>query len=201
VTPTRACGALAQHALGELDAARELAAEELERARRWGTPRALGFAQRTAGLVAGGSGGIELLRESEANFADSPSVYGHARSLTELGAALRRAGFDRDARDPLRRALDLADRCGARHLTTRARDELVATGARPRRRALSGSDALTPSERRVAWLAADGRSNPEIAQTLFVTVRTVEGHLTQTYSKLGISSREQLPDALPPREA
>jgi DNA-binding CsgD family transcriptional regulator len=201
VSPTRACGALARRAIGELDAARELAAEEVARARRWGAPRGIGFALRTAGLVAGGTGGIELLRESVARFADSPSVYGLAHSLTELGAALRRAGFDRDARDPLRQALDLADRCGALRLMQRAKEELIATGARPRRRALSGSDALTPSERRVAWLAADGLSNPEIAQALFVTMRTVEGHLTQTYSKLGIASREQLPEALGPREA
>ena len=200
-TPTRACGALAQYALGDLDAARELSAEETERAQRWGAPRALGFAQRTAGLVTGGSAGIELLRESVSSFAESPSAYGHARSLTELGAALRRAGFDRDARDPLRKALDRADRCGARHLAARARDELVAAGARPRRRALSGSDALTPGERRVAWLAADGLSNPEIAQTLYLSLRTVESHLTKAYSKLDIGSRAQLPQALGPREA
>ena len=102
----------------------------------------------------------------------------------------------RDAREPLREALELADRCGAQRTAARARDELLATGARPRRTALSGADSLTPSERRVARLAADGLSNRDIAQTLFVTVRTVEGHLTQAYMKLDVSSREQLAPAL-----
>jgi DNA-binding CsgD family transcriptional regulator len=96
----------------------------------------------------------------------------------------------------LREALDVADRCGALRLARRAREDLVATGARPRRLALRGRDALTPSERRVAQLAADGLGNREIAQALFVTARTVEGHLTHAYMKLDISSRDQLPAAL-----
>ena len=114
----------------------------------------------------------------------------------EYGAALRRAGRRRDAREPLRAALELADRCGALRTAARAREELLATGARPRRAARSGADALTPSERRVCRLAADGLSNRDVAQALFVTVRTVEGHLTQAYMKLDVSGREQLADAL-----
>ncbi len=199
--PSRACRALAHAQLGERDAARVLAAEELRRARRWDTPSALAFALRTAGVVEGGAAGIELLRESAVAVQDSPALYERACSLTELGAALRRAGRRRDAREPLREALDLADRCGALRLAGRARDELIASGARPRRAALTGRDALTPSERRVAQLAADGLSNREVAQSLFVTVRTVEGHLTQAYSKLGIGSREQLAGALAARGA
>jgi DNA-binding CsgD family transcriptional regulator len=109
---------------------------------------------------------------------------------------LRRAGNRRDAREPLREALELADRCGALRTATRAREELLATGARPRRIARSGADSLTPSERRVTRLATEGLSNREIAQALFVTVRTVEGHLTQAYMKLDIASRDQLADAL-----
>lgn len=144
----------------------------------------------------GGADGIELLRDSVAAVEDSPAAYERARSLTELGAALRRAGHRRDAQQPLREALDLADRCGALRLARRAREELVAAGARPRRAALSGRESLTPSERRVAQLAADGLSNREIAQALFVTLRTVEGHLTQTYTKLDISSRDALSVAL-----
>ncbi|MGH2841235.1 MAG: helix-turn-helix domain-containing protein, partial [Solirubrobacteraceae bacterium] len=65
-----------------------------------------------------------------------------------------------------------------------------------RRTALRGADSLTPSEGRVARLAADGLSNRDIAQALFVTLRTVEGHLTQAYMKLGISSRDELASAL-----
>jgi DNA-binding CsgD family transcriptional regulator len=194
--PVRGCRALAHLQLGERDAARTASAQELERARRWSTPSALAFALRTAGLVEGGAAGIELLRESVASVAGSSASYEHARSLTELGAALRRANKRLEARGPLREGLDLADRCGALRLSARAREELVAAGARPRRSALRGRDALTPSERRVAGLAADGLSNREIAQALFVTMRTVEGHLTQSYAKLDIASREELAPAL-----
>jgi len=194
--PTRASSALAHAQLGEHERAHDLAREELDRARVWGTPSALSFALRAAGIVAGGQEGVELLRESAAAVEHSPARYERIRSLTEYGAALRRAGHRRDAREPLREALELADRCGAQRTAARARDELLATGARPRRTALSGADSLTPSERRVARLAADGLSNRDIAQTLFVTVRTVEGHLTQAYMKLDVSSREQLAPAL-----
>jgi DNA-binding NarL/FixJ family response regulator len=127
---------------------------------------------------------------------DSPARYERARSLTELGAALRRAGHRRDARGPLRQALDAAHRCGAITLARRARQELLAAGARPRRTALTGLDSLTASQRRVAQLAAEGLANREIAQALFVTLRTVEMHLTHAYQKLGIGSREALPAAL-----
>jgi DNA-binding CsgD family transcriptional regulator len=99
----------------------------------------------------------------------------------------------------LREGLDLAHGCGASALAARARQELVTAGARPRRDALRGRDALTPSELRTAQLAADGRTNREIAQALFVSLRTVETHLTHTYQKLGINSRERLPGALAAR--
>ena len=194
--PTLASAALAHAQLGDRVRAGELAQQELERARVWGTPSALSFALRTAGIVAGGDNGIELLRESAAAVAHSPARYVRARSLTEYGAALRRAGHRRDALEPLREALELADRWGALRTAKRAREELLAAGARPRRAARSGADALTASERRVCHLAADGLSNRDIAQALFVTVRTVEGHLTQAYMKLDIARREQLAAAL-----
>jgi len=114
----------------------------------------------------------------------------------DLAAALRRRGHRADARELLYDALDQAIRCGATELAERANEELLAAGARPHRSRTSGPEALTPSERRVARLAADGRSNPEIAQALFLTRRTVETHLTHAYQKLGISSRERLADAL-----
>jgi DNA-binding CsgD family transcriptional regulator len=190
--PTRASAALAHAQLGEDEAAQRLAEDELQRARRWGTPSALSFALRTAGIVARDDNQTELLRQAAAAAEDTPARYEHARSLTELGAALRRAGHVRDARQTLREALQLADRCGALRLARRAHDELIIAGARPRRPALRGRDALTPSERRVAHLAADGLNNRDIAQALFVTVRTVEGHLTNTYMKLDIGSRHEL---------
>ena len=121
-----------------------------------------------------------------------PDRLEHARALVDLGAALRRANRRADARAPLRRALDLADRGGMRRLARRARHELRAAGARPRRTALSGIAALTPAEHRVAALAADGHSNREIAQRLYVTTRTVETHLTHAFQKLDITSRAEL---------
>ena len=127
---------------------------------------------------------------------ESPSRHPPIRALVELGAALRRANQRTAARTPLRTGLDLAYRCGATRLTQQARDELLAAGARPRRGALTGLEALTTSERRVAELAATGMSNPEIAQALFVTLNTVEGHLRHVYQKLGIHSREELAGAL-----
>jgi len=107
------------------------------------------------------------------------------------------------ARDPLVQSLELARACGAAGLEQRAGDELRATGARPRSLVYTGVDALTASERRVAELAADGHPNPEIAQALFVTRKTIEAHLSSVYAKLDISSRRALPAALgrtPPGE-
>ena len=115
-----------------------------------------------------------------------------ARSLAELGAALRRGRLRAEAREHLREAAELAQECGAERLEERIDEELRIAGARPRRRAFSGADSLTPSERRVAVAAAAGATNREIAQELFVSLRTVEMHLTNTYRKLDISSRSEL---------
>ena len=113
-------------------------------------------------------------------------------SVARCGAARRPS----EARAPLRRALELADRCGAEGLAAEIRAEIYATGARPRTAALQGAESLTASERRVADLAAEGRSNKEIAQTLYVTPKTVEVHLSSAYRKLSIRSRQQLAVAL-----
>ncbi|MDR9372869.1 helix-turn-helix transcriptional regulator, partial [Conexibacter sp. JD483] len=101
-----------------------------------------------------------------------------------------------DARAPLRDALELARRCGAAELARRAHDELAATGEKVRRYTPIGVESLTPSERRVAELAAGGMTNRQIAQTRFLTVKTIETHLSSVYDKLGIRSRRQLPAAL-----
>ncbi|WP_028066504.1 helix-turn-helix transcriptional regulator [Solirubrobacter soli] len=119
-----------------------------------------------------------------------------ATALADYGAALRRAGRRTDAREPLREARDRAHRCGATALEARVHDELVVAGARPQRLAFSGVDALTASERRVAELAVRGLRNREIAEALFVSLKTVEVHLGRTYTKLGIKGRSQLPEAL-----
>jgi DNA-binding CsgD family transcriptional regulator/tetratricopeptide (TPR) repeat protein len=192
----RSPAALALLQLGEREEAGRLTSEELELARTWGTPRALGAALRAAGLVEGGEQGLALLREAVEVLTDSPAKLEHAKARTELGAALRRANRRSEAREQLRHALELATICGATSLAARAESELLATGARPRRIALSGVASLTPSERRVAEMAAEGPTNREIAQALFVTQRTVEVHLTSIYRKLAISSRSQLAAAL-----
>jgi DNA-binding CsgD family transcriptional regulator len=173
-----------------------LAGRDLELARQAGLPRPAGVALRTRGMLVGGQQGLDDLREAVEVLARCGARLEHARALVELGAALRRANQRTAAREPLRKGLDLAYRCGAGRLTQRAMDELRATGARPRRATLTGLEALTPSERRVAELAAAGMSNPEIAQAVFVTLNTVEGHLRHVYQKLSVSSRNQLPAAL-----
>ncbi|MBS1679420.1 MAG: AAA family ATPase [Actinobacteria bacterium] len=183
-------------ALGDRETARALAAEELGLARRFGARRAIGVALSVLGLAAGGEAGIELMREAVAALAGSGAALQHARAEIELGAALRRAGARREARKHLERGLDGAERCGAAPLVERAREELLASGARPRRARLNGLDSLTASERRVAQMAAAGLSNPEIAQRLFVTRKTVEVHLSHCYRKLGIASRTELGEAL-----
>jgi len=179
----------------------ELAHAELQLARRVGSSRAIGIALRACGLLTDEKKGIELLGQSVAALEPTPMRLELARSLTELGATLRRAGARTAARDPLRRALDLAVRCGATRLAQRARDEALAAGARPRRPWASGVDALTPSELRVARLAAEGMSNRDIAQALFITTKTVSDHLTGTYRKLNVSSRNQLATAIRTHQA
>ena len=121
----------------------------------------------------------------------------HARVLIDLGSLATSAGASREqAIDRLRQGLDLADRCDAGPLARQAHAALVAYGARPRRRRLSGAEALTPMERRVAELAASGLSNRDIAQSLFLSLRTVESHLTSAYRKLQIESRTNIAAAL-----
>ncbi len=169
------------------DEAWSLVREELDLARATGFARPIGVALRAAGLLSGGDEGIEQLQESVRVLADSPARYEHARSLVELGAALRRSGRRADSRQPLLAGMELAYHCGAERLLTRAREELLAAGARPRRIFRSGFESLTASERRIARLAAEGRSNPEIAQALHVSIKTVETHLSNVYGKLDLS--------------
>jgi DNA-binding CsgD family transcriptional regulator len=188
--------ALALVGLGDTAGARAAAAGELELARRVGTSAGIGASMRALGLATGGGAGLELLRDAVGTLEGSGARLEHARALVDLGAAMRRAGRRAASREPLRAGMELAHRCAAGPLAERARDELVATGARPRRMVRTGVDALTPSELRVARMAATGMTNREIAQALFVTARTVETHLTHAYPKLGIVSREDLGAAL-----
>jgi DNA-binding CsgD family transcriptional regulator len=183
-------------ALGNRDAAVRLVREELALARAFGAERTLGVALRNAGAVIGGREGEELLREAVATLERAGVGLERARALVELGAHLRRANRRREARELLREGLDIAHRAGARPVADHAATELRATGAKPRRVPLTGVESLTASERRVAELAAQGLTNREIAQALFVTARTVEGHLTRTFQKLDLRSRDDLAGAL-----
>jgi DNA-binding NarL/FixJ family response regulator len=155
----------------------------------------VGRSLRVLGTILRGDG-IERLEEACALLEGAPARLEHAKALAALGAALRRAGKPTEAREPLRRALELADVCGAQPLMDGVRTEIYATGARPRTTALRGVHALTASERRVADLAAGGQTNRDIAQALYVTRKTVEVHLSNTYRKLGIASRRELVRAL-----
>jgi DNA-binding CsgD family transcriptional regulator len=194
--PWRSDAALAALALGQLDTARRLSEEELELARAFGAPRALGVALRAAGLVTGGQPGQALLRQAIDVLAGPDTRIEQTRALTDLGALLRRGNHRIEARPLLRQALDGAHHLGAAALAGQAETELRATGSKPRQVVLSGLEALTASERRIAELAAEGLTNREIAQTLFVTARTVEGHLTHVFQKLDVKTRTELPTAL-----
>jgi DNA-binding CsgD family transcriptional regulator len=194
--PWHRTAAEAALAVGDTSLAASFADDQLERARRWCTPSGRGLALSTKGLVTGGEEGLELLEAGATLLVGSPARLDYARSLVDLGIALRRAGRRAKARAPLRDGLDAARGCGATLLADLAHAELIAAGAKPRRLQFSGVESLTASEHRVAYLAADGLSNREIGATLYVTVRTVENHLARTYRKLGIGSRKELQSAL-----
>ena len=194
--PWRSAAALSLAELGRHGEARSLAADEVRRAQSFGAARAIGIALRAQALVGPREERPNGLAAALAVLAPSPARLEHARVLVDLGATLRAAGQRTPAREPLVEGLALAARCGAQTLERRARAELAAIGVRPRTSEHTGADSLTPSERRVADLAAAGGTNREIAQTLFVTEKTVETHLGRAFRKLDISSRRQLPDVL-----
>jgi DNA-binding NarL/FixJ family response regulator len=197
-TPARSHRAVALYHLGRRDEALTLAAEALELARRWGAPTTLGRALRILGTLERDAG-LEHLQEAVEVTAPSPARLEHAKALAALGTGLRAARRPTEAREPLRRALDLADTLGAAGVLEHARYELHAAGGRPRTKALAGPAALTPSERRVTERAAAGQTNRDIAEALFVTAKTVERHLSSAYRKLGVSSRHELADKLEAR--
>jgi DNA-binding CsgD family transcriptional regulator len=180
----------------EREEALALSSAELERARRAGNLRRIGIALRALGTLEQSQSRLE---EAVRVLARSPAQLEHARALVELGGARRRQGERAAGAAALRAGLELATRCGAVRLGERAELELAATGSRSRRDVATGYDELTPSELRVARLAADGRTSREIAEELFVTVRTVNTHLNHAYRKLGINSRKQLADTLASR--
>ena len=194
--PWRSGMARALHALDRDREARELADEELAIARGWGAGRPIGAALRTLSVLEEGADGERRLRDAVDVLAAAPARLEHAKALIELGSALRRRNQRSAARELLREGVELAQRCGATALVAHGNDELAATGARPRNIVVVGVDSLTASERRVAQLASEEMTNKAIAQELFVTVKTVEVHLSSVYRKLDIGSRRQLAGAI-----
>jgi ATP/maltotriose-dependent transcriptional regulator MalT len=195
-TPARSLAGLALHNLGRDDEAVALIEEELEFARGWGVASGIAVALRTLGLVTGGPDGLANLDEAVELLRPTTARLEYARTLVEYGAALRRSNRRSEARERLHEGAEVAHRLAALALVEQANEELAATGARPRKVVQTGLETLTASERRVAQLAADDMSNKEIAQALFVTVKTVEVHLSSVYRKLEIGSRRQLAAAL-----
>ncbi|MDQ6745271.1 MAG: helix-turn-helix transcriptional regulator, partial [Actinomycetota bacterium] len=191
IVPWRSSLASPLNATGETREAELLIEEEIDLARAHGAPRAIGRALRIAGAHAGASG-EPLLHEAIEVLADTSAVLECAHAKYALGRLRLDRGEPRQARGPLREALDHAHSCGALALSARARAALITSGARPRRTSLSGPDALTATERRISGLAADGMTNAEIAQSQFTTLKTVEKHLTNAFRKLGIDSRRDL---------
>jgi DNA-binding NarL/FixJ family response regulator len=196
VFPWRTGLARCEAALGNEEEAQRIGAEAAELARRADGVRGIGITLLAQGVVTGGADGVELLGEAATVLAGTRARHEYAEALLEHGAALRRANFRKDAREPLREALELAHRCGAVPLEERARTELAATGARPRKAVFTGVESLTPSELRVARMAAEGLTNREIAQSLTVTAKTVETHLRHVYQKLDVAKRTELSGVL-----
>ena len=194
--PARSLAALALHHLGRDAEATTLIGQELDLARVWGVPVGIAVSLRALGLVTGGADGLAMLEQAVEMLEPTTARLEHARALVEYGGALRRAKQRIEARERLREGVQIAQRLGALALVANANDELAATGARPRKVVQTGVETLTASERRVAQLAAGDMSNKDIAQALFVTVKTVELHLSSVYRKLEISSRRQLAPTL-----
>ena len=192
---------LASHAhalLGHRERAAAEARRELEIRRRYGSVSRLAEALRRAATFVPVREGVQLLEEAMLLVESSPARPIQARVLASYGAALRAVDRVPEARDVLSRAVDLASEMGMERVLQRAQQELLLAGSRPRRARLTGPTSLTQSQREVAALALQGLTNREIAERLFVTIKTVETHLMAVYRKLGISSREELGSALVP---
>ena len=189
----------ASHALielGRLDRATALSAENLELARRFGAPVPIAEALRCSARMATGRSRLTRLEEAVEILEHTSADLERCRALIDLGRAQRESGDCVGARRLLRQGGDLAVRLGAAPLAGLASCELRAAGARPRRLHLSGTDALTPAEHRVVTLAARGCTNASIAASLFVSLKTVESHLSRSYRKLGAKSRAELADLI-----
>jgi DNA-binding CsgD family transcriptional regulator/tetratricopeptide (TPR) repeat protein len=161
-----------------------------------GNDLALGIEARCRALLRDGAAAEELYREALDRLSRTQLRPELARAHLLYGEWLRREGRRVDAREELRAAHDMLAAIGMDAFADRARRELLATGETVRKRTVETRDDLTAQERRIALLARDGLSNPQIAGRLFVSPRTVEWHLRHVFAKLGIRSRRQLSSAL-----
>jgi len=177
---------MAAIALGQLE----------ERARAAGTDWALGALARSSALLEDGRAAEALYREALERLERCRIVVHLARAHLVYGEWLRRQHRRVHAREQLRIAYEMLGRIGADAFAERARGELLATGETVRTRTVESRDVLTAQEALVARLAAEGRTNPEIGAQLFISSRTAEYHLRKVFTKLGISSRRSLRDAL-----
>ncbi len=197
MVPWRAGAVVALVQLGEHEEARRLADENLGLARRFGAPRTISSALRASAAASSELGRrVELLTEAVSLLEPSGARLERARALVDLGTALIDSNRKEEARSVLRQGASLASLCGAHQLLELAGEQLRAAGARPRRLGLVGPESLTPSELRVVRMAADGLTNQRIADELYVTLKTVEGHLAKAYRKLGVDGRPDLAEAL-----
>ena len=194
LVPWRANIAFGTMLAGRLGDAGSIARAALDEAERFGSERCRAEAQRAVAM-AEPKVGAPLARQAADAFAKLGARIEEARTHFVIALCDGVVGTPREI-ESLSTGLQLAERCGATRLVAIARAKLRNLGSRPQLRPVSGLGALTASERRVAALAALGRANKEIAQELFVTVKTVETHLAHTFQKLGISSRNDLPPAI-----
>jgi DNA-binding CsgD family transcriptional regulator len=196
VAPWRSGVGLALAMKGDFEEARRMTEAELRLAEAFGAPGPVGLALRRLAATYDHDRGRDALEAAVHALESSEMLLERASALVDFGAALRRSGRRRDAKAPLKQGLAFAEECGASLLIFRARREMKLAGARPRRKAVHGEEALTAREREVAGLAADGLSNRKIAEALVVTVKTIEWHLNHAYVKLGVRSRGELRDSL-----
>jgi len=190
---------IASHAFelaGDRERAEGEALREVEIRRQYGSQPRLAMAlRRRAGFLPARSA-LPLLEDALASIEGTPRRPVLVRVLASYGVSLRRVGQMEEARRVLYRVLDDAEQMGMERLRARAHEELVLADGRPRRTRLRGPTSLTDAQRQVADLAAAGCTNREIAEQLFVSIKTVETHLAAVYRKLGISRREELAPAL-----
>jgi ATP/maltotriose-dependent transcriptional regulator MalT len=163
-----------------------------------GTEWALGFEARSAALLSEGDAADEFYREALDRLGRCRAAAHVARAHLLYGEWLRRERRRLEAREHLRTAHDMFVSMGAEAFTARAERELLATGEHARKRTVETTFELTPQELQIARLAQTGLSNQVIAAQLFISPRTVEYHLHQIFTKLGIASRTQLDQALLP---